>query len=347
MSDNIVKISSSQQKDIQAYIDYCRIVGVDDGGKMFSEKEFEEYKKKVSNARKNHLYVYWTNGKGVDCKAIGPESMCFCGHRFKMHNFDNVKTKKVDCKDKKCKCPLYEYVPVHGSNDVKCLCKHSYSLHDNIKRNCTKPGCNCSNFGSKFTCNCGKPFDDHYTSIENKEERLARGKNVDPSWMRGNLTAGIGGLNSFTSMVGDVYEMEYKKLMNRPEDLELLSGEFNDKMKLGSVKELGEDINNDNDSNNKLTNYNPKTTNNDLEGGLLLNLYNNQNKFASFNNYKETSNAKMINSSKFNNEKLKAIGCNNNSKLNNDKGSLSNKSNKNVYNVNSINNKSLNTNKFK
>lgn len=232
MSDRII-IKKEHEKDIQAYIDYCRIVGVDDGGKMFNEKEFEEYKKKVESSRRNHLYVYWTNNKGVDCKAIGPESMCFCGHRFKMHNFDNVKTKKVDCKDSKCKCRLYEYVPVHGSNDVKCLCKHSYSLHDNIKRHCTKPGCTCNQFGSKFTCNCGTPFDDHVTTIETREERMKRGKNVDPSWMSGNMTAGIGGLNSFTSMVGDVYEMEYKKLMNKPEDSHLLPQDFDDKLKIG------------------------------------------------------------------------------------------------------------------
>ena len=233
MSGDRIIIKKEHEKDIQAYIDYCRIVGVDDGGKMFNEKEFEEYKKKVANARKNHLYVYWTNLKGVDCKAIGPESMCFCGHRFKMHNFDNVKTKKVNCKDTKCKCPLFEYVPVHGSNDVKCLCKHSYSLHDNVKRNCTKPGCQCSSFGSKFTCNCAYAFDDHITTIETREERVSRGKNVDPSWMSGNMVAGMGGLNSFSSMVGDVYEMEYKKLMNKPEDMHMLVQEFDDKMKIG------------------------------------------------------------------------------------------------------------------
>lgn len=232
MSERIT-IKKEHEKDIQAYLEYCRIVGVDDGGKMFSEKEFEEYKKKVANSRKNHLYVYWTNTKGNDCKAIGPESMCFCGHRYKMHNFDNVTTKKVNCKDKKCKCPLFEYIPVHGSNDIKCLCKHSYSLHDNTKRNCTKPGCNCNEFGSKFTCNCSYTYDDHMTTIETREERASRGKNVDPSWMSGNMAAGIGGLNSFSSMVGDVYEMEYQKMINKPEQMYMIADEFQSKLSIG------------------------------------------------------------------------------------------------------------------
>ena len=243
MSDNRITISKDREKDIQAYLDYVRIVGVDDGGKMMSEKEFEAYKKKVAEARRNHLYVYWTNIKGNDCKAIGPESMCFCGHRFKMHNFDNVKTKKVDCKDKKCKCPLFEYVPVHGSNDIKCLCKHSYSDHDNVKRCCTKPNCKCVEFGSKFTCNCTYTYDDHVTTIETREERMSRGKNVDPSWLCNNLTAGQGGLNSFASMVGDIQEMEYKKLMNDPKDMKMIADEFGKKMNLGGGEDyLGKDL---------------------------------------------------------------------------------------------------------
>ena len=231
MSERIF-IKKEYEKDIQAYIDYKNIVGTDDGGKLMSEKEFEAYKLKVADARKNHLYVYWVNSKGNDCKAIGPESMCFCGHRFKMHNFDNVKTKKVDCKDNKCKCKLFEYIPVHGSNDIKCLCKHSYTLHDNLKRNCTKPGCTCSSFGSKMTCNCTNPFDDHMTLIETKEERQSRGKSVDPAWLS-NMTAGMGGLNSFTSMVGDVYEMEYQKLMHDPKDMKMIAEDFQNKINFG------------------------------------------------------------------------------------------------------------------
>jgi len=41
---------------------------------MMSEKEFEEYKQKVKESRKNRLYVKFRNAEGIDCKSIGPAS---------------------------------------------------------------------------------------------------------------------------------------------------------------------------------------------------------------------------------------------------------------------------------
>ena len=99
-------------KHIDAYVEYNNIVGMDDGGQMMSEQEFEAYKAKVREARRNRLYVHWRNSYGQDCKTIGPASQCFCGHRFKQHNFDNVKTKQVHCKDNRCKCKMFTYIPV-------------------------------------------------------------------------------------------------------------------------------------------------------------------------------------------------------------------------------------------
>ena len=119
-------------------------MGNDDGGKMMSEKEFEEYKERVREARKNRLYVNWRNqNSGQDCRTIGPASPCFCGHRFKDHNFDNVKSKEVHCKNNKCKCQLFTYIPVFGSQDLKCFCKHSSTDHGpNGQRMCMmKPNC--------------------------------------------------------------------------------------------------------------------------------------------------------------------------------------------------------------
>ena len=58
-------------------------MGTDDGGKMMSEAEFEAYKARVRKKRANRLYVHWRNMEtGADCKAIGPASQCFCGHRY-------------------------------------------------------------------------------------------------------------------------------------------------------------------------------------------------------------------------------------------------------------------------
>ena len=153
-------------KDIQAYLDYYAIVGDDDGGKMMSDAEFEAYKKKVAAARANHLYVFYTNSKGLECKAIGPSSMCFCKHRYRNHNFDNVTNKKVNCKN--CKCKLFNYIPVHGSLDIKCSCHHSYEDHDPVTKKCIK--CKtCSKFSSNYTCDCGMPYDKHCTLIETRK----------------------------------------------------------------------------------------------------------------------------------------------------------------------------------
>jgi len=108
-------IGGDAAKHVAAYIEYEQIVGSADNGKMMSEKEFEEYKKEVRAARKNRLYVHWRNMEtGMDCKTIGPASQCFCGHRFKDHFFDNVDNKDVYCRkpNERCKCKLFDYVPV-------------------------------------------------------------------------------------------------------------------------------------------------------------------------------------------------------------------------------------------
>ena len=106
-------IGGDAARHVQAYIEYEQIVGMDDGGQPMSEAQFEEYKVKVRAKRANRLYVNWRNMEtGADCKSIGPAAQCFCGHRYKEHNFDNVSNKNVHCKDKICKCKLFSYIPV-------------------------------------------------------------------------------------------------------------------------------------------------------------------------------------------------------------------------------------------
>lgn len=87
-------------------------MGNADGGKMMNEKEYEEFKNNIREARKNRLYVQWRNAEGMDCRTIGPSSQCFCGHRFKDHFFDNIKERKIYCRTPKCKCKMYDYVPI-------------------------------------------------------------------------------------------------------------------------------------------------------------------------------------------------------------------------------------------
>ena len=140
---------------------------------MMNEREFEEFKNNVREARKNRLYVSWRNSDGQDCRTIGPASQCFCGHRYKDHFFDNIKDRKIYCRTAKCGCKMFDYVPicnqiiltnsVVGSQDLKCLCKHSHKDHHPVTRKCLKPGCkNCStSFTSKHGCACPLVYDDH------------------------------------------------------------------------------------------------------------------------------------------------------------------------------------------
>ena len=98
--ENEIKFNSKNKADIQAYLDYINIVGTDDNGKLMSEKEFENYKKNLKNKKREHFYVYWINSGGFECKTIGPESMCFCNHRYKYHDYNNVNNiKKIKCKN--------------------------------------------------------------------------------------------------------------------------------------------------------------------------------------------------------------------------------------------------------
>ena len=79
------------------------------------------------------------------------------------------------CKIKGCKCKCYEYIPVHGSYDFKCLCKHSYKVHDPNTKQCKK--CNkCSGFNSTWSCSCLLKYSDHVTIIETLQERVHNGK---------------------------------------------------------------------------------------------------------------------------------------------------------------------------
>ena len=169
--------------------------------------------------------------------------------------FDPEKFKSADncnhCKN--CKCPLFNYVPIHGSMDLKCSCHHSFEDHDPVTKKCTK-GCSCKKFSSNYTCDCGLPYDQHHTEIETREERIKLGKNVDAG---NNMVAGIGGLGSFGGMVNNAYRDQYKDLLEGDE-MKALPGE-NKKM-IGNTENKGKG----NSGNN---------------GGGVLGLLNQPNKF--------------------------------------------------------------------
>ncbi|XP_005095747.1 protein FAM221A [Aplysia californica] len=178
-----LKFGGNAGASVDAYLEYRRIVGDDDGGNMFTPEEYEAYKKKVIPQRvKNRLYTCYTNPAGMDCKLIGPETPCFCTHRYKQHktDFASIPSSRpilLPCKVSGCPCASYHYVPLNGSQSIRCTCKHLADDH-NVKAPfiCKKAGCTkCTGFKSSFTCACGSGHNDHRMIVETADEREARG----------------------------------------------------------------------------------------------------------------------------------------------------------------------------
>ncbi|XP_060160534.1 protein FAM221A isoform X1 [Globicephala melas] len=195
---------------VDEYMEYRRIVGEDDGGKLFTPEEYEEYKRKVLPMRlQNRLFVSWRSPTGMDCKLVGPETLCFCTHRYKQHktDFETIPQQRpisLPCQVTGCPCRAYLYVPLNGRQPIRCRCKHFADQHS------AGPGfmCNacsqCSGFHSSFTCACGQPAYTHYTVVETKEERLAQRKPVG----RDVPYAAMGGLTGFSSLAEDYMRLD-------------------------------------------------------------------------------------------------------------------------------------------
>ncbi|EGR28488.1 hypothetical protein IMG5_174420 [Ichthyophthirius multifiliis] len=203
MAERLV-INSNQAKHVQAYLEYQQFVGGYDNGKLMSEQEFEEFKQNYREKAKNRVYCVWKNSLGLDCKVVGPQSKCFCDHRFKDHEYLQPKDKSnVNCREGGCKCKCFQYVPIYGSQDFKCSCKHSYLDHQNLKKTCSKCKA-CSQFTSTLACSCGQKYSDHITVFETRQERIKMGKpvddlnNVTPEL---GLPVNTGGLTSFQVII--------------------------------------------------------------------------------------------------------------------------------------------------
>ncbi|XP_058877830.1 protein FAM221A isoform X4 [Acipenser ruthenus] len=197
-----IRINTNAAKAVDDYLEYKRIVGEDDGGKLFTPQEYEEYKKQVLPTRlQNRLYVSWAVPTGVDCKLVGPETQCFCTHRYKQHKTDFKEIPEgrpilLPCRVRGCLCKSYHFVPLNGSQPVRCRCKHLADEHSETGQFKCKKCSTCSGFHSPFTCGCGQPTFAHEMLFETKEERLARGRPVGQDVPY----AAMGGLTGFSSL---------------------------------------------------------------------------------------------------------------------------------------------------
>ncbi|XP_028645924.1 protein FAM221A isoform X5 [Grammomys surdaster] len=121
--------------------------------------------------------------------------------RYKQHktDFETIPQQRpidLPCRVSGCRCKAYHYVPLNGTQPIRCRCKHFADQHS------AAPGftCNacskCSGFHSCFTCACGQPAYAHDTVVETRQERLAQGKPVGQDVPY----AAMGGLTGFSSL---------------------------------------------------------------------------------------------------------------------------------------------------
>lgn len=199
-----LKFGGSASASVDAYLEYKRIVGDDDGGVLFTPEQYEAYKRDVIPQRmQNRVFVAWSAPSGMDCKMIGPETQCFCQHRFRQHKTDfkilpDTRPILLPCRVKGCRCVSFYYVPLSGSQPIRCSCKHYTDEHSEMDPyKCKKSGCKCTHFHSSYTCGCGEPTYKHQMIVETKEERLARGHPVgqDVPYQA------MGGLTGFSSLM--------------------------------------------------------------------------------------------------------------------------------------------------
>nr|XP_021519077.1 protein FAM221A isoform X4 [Meriones unguiculatus] len=121
--------------------------------------------------------------------------------RYKQHktDFETVPQERpidLPCQVPRCQCQAYHYVPLNGTQPIRCRCKHFADQHT-AARGFTCNACSkCSGFHSSFTCACGQPAYAHETVVETRQERLAQGKPVGQDVPY----AAMGGLTGFSSL---------------------------------------------------------------------------------------------------------------------------------------------------
>merc|ERR1719326_2670162 len=110
---------ATAEEHVQQYVEYNRLVGEADGGKLLPEREYAALRAKAHAAER--LFVTWRNPDGLECVTVGPDSRCKCGHSYKAHaRFDGPGA--VHCRVPGCRCECFDYLYGHGSQWPKCAC---------------------------------------------------------------------------------------------------------------------------------------------------------------------------------------------------------------------------------
>lgn len=205
-----LRIGDDGAKHVQAYIDYDRVVGDSDGGRLLDEGEYERFLERAKEERgKNRLYCHVRNPEGLDCKAVGPQTQCVCNHRFREHTTDNMRNEQSHKKDvhcRYCQCPQFRALPAQSPAHARCSCKHEASSHNVRTGKCGK--CKCTSFSPTQTCSCGYSARQHETVLETRQERLNDGRNVEPDWASDVPYEALGGLSDFRSLLSGVERLE-------------------------------------------------------------------------------------------------------------------------------------------
>ncbi|XP_070585761.1 protein FAM221A isoform X5 [Erythrolamprus reginae] len=121
--------------------------------------------------------------------------------RYKQHKTDFEVIPKerpisIPCRVSRCPCKSYHFVPLNGTQPIRCRCKHFADQHSPATGFLCNICSKCAGFHSCFTCGCGQPAYSHETIVETKEERLAQGKPVGHDVPY----AAMGGLTGFSSL---------------------------------------------------------------------------------------------------------------------------------------------------
>lgn len=195
-------------RHVDAYFEYRQLVGDSDGGRLLDEAQYEALREKAADPNRR-VWVHWVEANtGLECKAIGPNSRCFCGHGYREHSWaDYPETLELRCKMAGCPCSTFNYMPVRGSGDLKCSsCRRSFEDHDARTRKCK--GARAS-FASSYSCSCNSTYDMHRTVVQTNAEREAAGKSTNAPWLgaaaaSGLPTAHMGGIGGFTALADGV-----------------------------------------------------------------------------------------------------------------------------------------------